>query len=163
MRTRTRLITAVVFGSVAVLIAFMLLLWWKPNEVEKTLLAQLSPSVAYGVLWPPTLVALVLGAASGGLFAKTSRLRLGVLYAACLGFLISLPVLYTGASHFNEVIFALTFRIFDESTVPGDTAIAVFSEPTTKAVLESLIWLPGPLTGALVWALLRRPQQLKTP
>lgn len=116
------------------------------------------------MLWQPTLLALLLGAASGGVFEKTTRLRSGVLYAALLGFLLSLPVLYMNAWHFSEVTFALTFTAFEEVQA-ADTAVAMFSGRVERTFMEQLVsqltLLPGPLTGALIWALLRRLHLLK--
>ncbi len=127
--------------------------------------AQLSPSLVYRVLWPPTLVALTLGAASGGLFERTARLRLGLLYAACLGLLISVPVIYLGTSGFSEAAFTLTFETFDKPAARVDVELVVLSGRTEKSVGSQLvwflIWLVGPSTGILVWALLRRPHRQK--
>lgn len=92
---------------------------------------------------------------------KTTRLRFGVLYAALLGLLVAAPTVYLNASQMSELMFALTFSEFSKSTEP--VAVGVYQVTGRTAVLESLTWLPGPLTGILLWALLRRPQQLKTP
>lgn len=126
--------------------------------------AQLSPSLVYRVLWPPTLVALTLGAASGGLFfERTARLRLGLLYAACLGLLISVPVIYLGTSGFSEAAFTLTFETLNKPAARVDVELVVLSGRTEESVSSQLvwflIWLVGPLTGILVWAFLRRPHR----
>ena len=166
MQTHTRLVTAVIFGSVTFLATFALLFQNVP-EIEQTLLSQLSPLLVYEMLWQPVLLALLLGAASGRAFEKVTRLRLGVLYAALLGFLLSLPVLYLNVWHFGEVTFALTLTAFEEKNRVADTAVAMFSGPVDRTFLERLVsqlsLLLGPLTGVSVWALLRRSRQLKTP
>lgn len=113
------------------------------------------------MLWQPTLLALLLGAASGGVFEKTSRLRSGVLYAALLGLLVAAPTVCLNAARLNELIFNLTFTESYRNAEP--LAVGVYNITGRFAVLAPLIWLPGPLTGALVWALLRRSHPPQIP
>ena len=157
MRLYTHLSTAAIFSGITLLTTLIVLLFWRPLGDEQALF-QLSPSLVYGMVWPPALAAL-LGAALDGLFERTVRSRLGLLYAACLGLLISVPVMYLGKSGFSEAAFALNFLASDGNAATVDSAVAVLSGRTEESVGSQLIWLPGPLTGVLVWALLRRPHR----
>ena len=119
------------------------------------------------VAWLPTLLALLLGAALGGLFARTTRLRLGLLYAAALGCVVGVPtVLLRGMSY--AVVSALMteselgLEPFPETVAPVESATAAFGEATESGEGSPLIWLFGPLTGVLMWALLERPHRART-
>lgn len=158
LQTYARLTTAVIFGSLALLTTLTLLL--SQALPEPGGMYRLTPSRVYRALWPPILIALLLGAATGGLFEKTARLRFGVLYAACLGLLVSTPTVYLNTDRLGELIFALAFNDFYKSA--ERVAVGVYQTTGRFTVLEQLIWLPGPLTGVLVWALLRRPHQQKS-
>lgn len=155
MRLYAQLTTAVAFSGITLLTTLIVLLLRRPLGGEQALF-QLSPSLVYTMVWPPALAALLLGAALGRLFQRTARLRLGLLYAVCLGLLISVPVMYLGHSGFSEAAFTLTFLAFDKPGVPVPVEITVLSGRTEKSVGSQSIWLIGPLTGILVWAPLRR-------
>lgn len=145
MQLYARLSTAVVFGSSALLATLTLLLVWELPELRG--MYRLSPSLIYRALWPPILIALLLGATSGGLFEKTTRLCFGVLYAACLGLSVAAPTVYLNAYRLNELIFALTFNDFYKSA--ERVAVGIYQATGRFTFLEQLIWLPGPLTG--IW------------
>lgn len=146
-----------------------LLFFWRlpglgqaPSAPEQTVLSQLSAPLVFRTLWPPTLAALLLGVATGALFARTTRLRLGFLYAAALGFLIALFLRFFFVGVLNEIAFALTFTTFDEFAATVPVAVAQLSGRVGRPLSSYLLELLGPLTGVLVWALLKRSRNAET-
>ena len=155
MQTRASLLSASVFGGVALSGTVLLYGRW------------LEPLQAVQVAWLPTLLALLLGAALGSPFARTTRLRLGLLYAAALGCVVGVPtVLLQGMSY--AVVSArmteseLWLGPFSETAAQVEDATATFSEGTDNSKGLPLVWLFGPLTGLVVWTLLRRPKNAET-
>ena len=154
MQRYARLSTTIIFGGVALSTTFLPLLFQTLPESNTRLLPKLPPALIFGVLWPPVVVAALLGAAFGSLFAITISLRLGAFYAACLGTLMGLPIPFVetlSRLKLDDFIFALTFMDFNKAASTVPVAIAQLSE--NNAAFS--FWLPGPLTGVLVWAWLK--------
>lgn len=162
MRARAWLLTTLVLGGLALVLTVMQAFYVLP-EPRLTTLSQLPAALAFKLLGPPVLIALVFGGMTSGLFALTARLRWGFIFAAVLGY--GVHYLMTFAAAFSALsvgdeIFALTFTAYDVPTVP--VATAQLSGRTGRPLGSYLFELLGPLTGVLVWALLRRPHRSKT-
>ncbi len=159
MKRYAQLSTAVIFGVMTLFVTAIPLLSYKLPNPSISFWAQVPPTLAFEVVWSPVLAAILFGAAFGGLAKITSK-RLGALYAACLGILISFPLSFVATLSrlkLGNFAFALTFTAFDKASATVPVAIAELSGRIESPLwLTAFSWLIGPLTGVLVWAWLRR-------
>lgn len=161
-------LTTLVSGGLALVMATTQVVqgFYSLPELRLRVLPQLPPTFAFRLLWPLFLLALVFGTALSGLFARTARLKWGFVYAAVLGygayFLMGFALTLFVVGPLNEVIFALTFTAFDQPAATVPVAIAQLSGRVSRPLSSYLFELLGPLTGVLLWALLRRPQRFST-
>lgn len=161
-------LTTLVLGGLALVMATIQVIqaFYSLPGLRLTVLPQLPPTFAFRLLWPLFLLALVFGTASCALFARTARLRWGLMYAAVLGygiyFLMGFAITLFAMGPLNEFMFALTFTAFDQNAATVPVAIAQLSGQVSRPFSSYLFELLGPLAGVLLWALLRRPQNAET-
>ena len=159
MRLPAWFTTALIFTGV-VLAAAVVQLVAILSEGRQLLSLSTPPEPFLKLLWPPAVVAFLFGALSGGLFARTVRLRWGFLYAAILGWLVvylaGFPVTVLTFPALSEIAFAQNFITFNENAATVDVGIAELSGRVRRPPSSYFTELIGPLTGVSVWALLRR-------